>query len=343
MKRDSLECDFFNDMKRYLSLVLILLSCICVCSKPAETNLVKEVELARARANLQTTIERIDKLINALYEKEKLGILNERDYLRLDRLQEARVLAELRLQQGTEDEGKIERLLNEAAENQIEEVSRNNTNQLFEIDNKELLKGTLSGADDSIADGLAAMVNSEKQPEGQEFIQQPVIADVVPVRSGDTNVEKLMNLNPESLLRYREIVADSNERIEEIDKKIEQLQKNLKTLIDEEFPNYGDIYECSRGLMDALYDKSIEQVELRRSLRLLLTQAQMRIWMRYAWESQVKTKVLSPSQKSEGKILSEDEQIVYVPMRLQRTQISDGSIIYQAVPLTVPEPALKEP
>ena len=38
-----------------------------------------------------------------------------------------------------------------------------------------------------------------------------------PVRSGDTN-EKLMNLNPESLLRYREIVADSNERIEEIDK-----------------------------------------------------------------------------------------------------------------------------
>ena len=49
--------------------------------------------------------------------------------------------------------------------------------------------------------------------------------------------------------------------------------------------------------------------------------------MRYAWESQVKTKILSPSQKSEGKIF-EDEQIVYVPMRLQRTQISDGSIIY---------------
>lgn len=329
-------------MKKYLSLVLILVSCICVCSKPAETNLVKEVELTKTRANLQTAIERIDKLINALYEKEKLGVLNEKDYLRLDRLQEARVLAELRLQQGTEDDGRIERLLSETAENQTEEVSGNNTNQLFEIDNKELLKETLPAADESITDRLATIVNSEKQPEGQEGVQ-PVIADAALVSSGDANVEKLLNLNPESLLHYREIVADSNERIGEIEKKIEQLQKNLKTLIDEEFPNYGDIYECSRGLMDALYDKSIEQVELRRGLRLLLTQSQMRIWTRYAWESQTKTKMLSPSQKSESKILPEDEQIVYVPMRLQRTQISDGSIIYQAVPLTTPGPSSKEP
>lgn len=114
-------------------------------------------------------------------------------------------------------------------------------------------------------------------------------------------------------------------------------------MIDEEFPNYGDIYECSRGLMDALYDKSIEQVELRRGLRLLLTQSQMRIWTRYAWESQTKTKMLSQPQKIDSKILPEDEQIVYVPMRLQRTQISDGSIIYQAVPLTTPGPSSKEP
>lgn len=329
-------------MKKYLSLVLILVSCICVCSKPAETNLVKEVELTKTRANLQTAIERIDKLINALYEKEKLGVLNEKDYLRLDRLQEARVLAELRLQQGTEDDGRIERLLSETAENQTEEVSGNNTNQLFEIDNKELLKETLPAADESITDRLATIVNSEKQPEGQEGVQ-PVIADAALVSSGDANVEKLLNLNPESLLHYREIVADSNERIGEIEKKIEQLQKNLKTLIDEEFPNYGDIYECSRGLMDALYDKSIEQVELRRGLRLLLTQSQMRIWMRYAWESQTKTKMLSQPQKIDSKILPEDEQIVYVPMRLQRTQISDGSIIYQAVPLTTPGPSSKEP
>ncbi len=329
-------------MKKYLSLVLILVSCICVCSKPAETNLVKEVELTKTRANLQTAIERIDKLINALYEKEKLGVLNEKDYLRLDRLQEARVLAELRLQQGTEDDGRIERLLSETAENQTEEVSGNNTNQLFEIDNKELLKETLPAADESITDRLATIVNSEKQPEGQEGVQ-PVIADAALVSSGDANVEKLLNLNPESLLHYREIVADSNERIGEIEKKIEQLQKNLKTLIDEEFPNYGDIYECSRGLMDALYDKSIEQVELRRGLRLLLTQSQMRIWTRYAWESQTKTKMLSQPQKIDSKILPEDEQIVYVPMRLQRTQISDGSIIYQAVPLTTPGPSSKEP
>ena len=341
MKRDSLGCDF-NDMKKYLSLVLILVSCICVCSKPAETNLVKEVELTKTRANLQTAIERIDKLINALYEKEKLGVLNEKDYLRLDRLQEARVLAELRLQQGTEDDGRIERLLSETAENQTEEVSGNNTNQLFEIDNKELLKETLPAADESITDRLATIVNSEKQPEGQEGVQ-PVIADAALASSGDANVEKLLNLNPESLLHYREIVADSNERIGEIEKKIEQLQKNLKTLIDEEFPNYGDIYECSRGLMDALYDKSIEQVELRRGLRLLLTQSQMRIWTRYAWESQTKTKMLSQPQKIDSKILPEDEQIVYVPMRLQRTQISDGSIIYQAVPLTTPGPSSKEP
>ena len=341
MKRDSLGCDF-NDMKKYLSLVLILVSCICVCSKPAETNLVKAVEPTKARANLQTAIERIDKLINALYEKEKLGVLNEKDYLRLDRLQEARVLAELRLQQGTEDDGRIERLLSETAENQTEEVSGNNTNQLFEIDNKELLKETLPAADESITDRLATIVNSEKQPEGQEGVQ-PVIADAALVSSGDANVEKLLNLNPESLLHYREIVADSNERIGEIEKKIEQLQKNLKTLIDEEFPNYGDIYECSRGLMDALYDKSIEQVELRRGLRLLLTQSQMRIWTRYAWESQTKTKMLSQPQKIDSKILPEDEQIVYVPMRLQRTQISDGSIIYQAVPLTTPGPSSKEP
>ena len=329
-------------MKKYLSLVLILVSCICVCSKPAETNLVKEVELTKTRANLQTAIERIDKLINALYEKEKWGVLNEKDYLRLDRPQEARVLAELRLQQGTEDDGRIERLLSETAENQTEEVSGNNTNQLFEIDNKELLKETLPAADESITDRLATIVNSEKQPEGQEGVQ-PVIADAALVSSGDANVEKLLNLNPESLLHYREIVADSNERIGEIEKKIEQLQKNLKTLIDEEFPNYGDIYECSRGLMDALYDKSIEQVELRRGLRLLLTQSQMRIWTRYAWESQTKTKMLSQPQKIDSKILPEDEQIVYVPMRLQRTQISDGSIIYQAVPLTTPGPSSKEP
>lgn len=211
-------------MKKYLSLVLILVSCICVCSKPAETNLVKEVELTKTRANLQTAIERIDKLINALYEKEKLGVLNEKDYLRLDRLQEARVLAELRLQQGTEDDGRIERLLSETAENQTEEVSGNNTNQLFEIDNKELLKETLPAADESITDRLATIVNSEKQPEGQEGVQ-PVIADAALVSSGDANVEKLLNLNPESLLHYREIVADSNERIGEIEKKSNSFKK----------------------------------------------------------------------------------------------------------------------
>lgn len=329
-------------MKKYLSLVLLLVCCICVSSKPAETNLVKAVEPTKARANLQTAIERIDKLINALYEKEKLGILNERDYLRLDRLQEARVLAELRLQQGTEDDGRIERLLSEAAENQTEKVVKNNTNQLFGIDDKELLKEALPSTGESVTDRLAAIVNSEKQPEEQGG-GEPSIADALPISSGDANVEKLMNLTPESLLHYRELVADANERIGEIDKKIEILQKNLKTLIDEEFPNYGDIYECSRGLMDALYDKSIEQVELRRNLRLMLTQSQMRIWMRYAWESQAKTKTLSPSLKLDSKILPEEEQIVYVPMRLQRTQISDGSIIYQAVPLSAQEPAIKEP
>jgi len=329
-------------MKKYLSLVLLLVCCFIVSSKPAETNLVKAVEPTKARANLQTAIERIDKLINALYEKEKLGMLNERDYLRLDRLQEARVLAELRLQQGTEDDGRIERLLSDAAENQTEEVVKNNTNQLFEIDDKELLKEALPSTGESVTDKLAAIVNSDKQSEGQEEVE-PVLADAEPVSTGDANVEKLMNLTPESLLHYREIVADANGRITEIDKKIELLQKNLKTLIDEEFPNYGDIYECSRGLMDALYDKSIEQVELRRNLRLLLTQTQMRIWMRYAWESQAKTKMLSPSLKSDSKIFPENEQIVYVPMRLQRTQISDGSIFYQAVPLTAPEPASKEP
>ncbi|MCK9314886.1 MAG: hypothetical protein M0Q48_01905 [Verrucomicrobia bacterium] len=329
-------------MKKYLSLVLLLVCCFIVSSKPAETNLVKAVEPTKARANLQSAIERIDKLINALYEKEKLGMLNERDYLRLDRLQEARVLAELRLQQGTEDDGRIERLLSEAAENRTEEVANNNTNQLFEIDEKELLKETQPGTGESVTDKLAAIVNSEKQSE-ELGVVEPSIADAVPISSGDANLEKLMNLTPESLLHYREIVADANGRITEIDKKIELLQKNLKTLIDEEFPNYGDIYECSRGLMDALYDKSIEQVELRRNLRLMLTQSQMRIWMRYAWESQAKTKMLSPSLKSDSKILPEDEQIVYVPMRLQRTQISDGSVIYQAVPLTTPEPAPKEP
>jgi hypothetical protein len=315
---------------------------ICVSSKPAETNLVKAVEPTKVRANLQSAIERIDKLINALYEKEKLGMLNERDYLRLDRLQEARVLAELRLQQGTEDDGRIERLLSEAAEKQTEEVANNNTNQLFEIDDKELLKETQPSTGGSVTDKLAAIVNSEKQSE-ELGVVDPVIAESASISSGDSNVEKLMNLTPESLLHYREILADANGRITEIDKKIELLQKNLKTLIDEEFPNYGDIYECSRGLMDALYDKSIEQVELRRNLRLMLTQSQMRIWMRYAWESQTKTKMLSPSLKSDSKILPEDEQIVYVPMRLQRTQISDGSVIYQAVPLTASEPALKAP
>lgn len=329
-------------MKKYLSLVLLLVCCICVSSKPAETNLVKAVEPTKARANLQTAIERIDKLINALYEKEKLGILNERDYLRLDRLQEARVLAELRLQQGTEDDGRIERLLSEAAENQTEEVVKNNTNQLFEMDDKELLKETLPSTGESVTDRLAAIVNSEKQPEVQGGVE-PSIANAVPISSGDANVEKLMNLTPESLLHYRELVADANERIGEIDKKIEMLQKNLKTLIDEEFPNYGDIYECSRDLMDVLYDKSIEQVELRRNLRLMLTQSQMRIWMRYAWESQAKTKTLSPPLRLDSKILPEDEQIVYVPMRLRRTQISDGSIIYQAVPLSAQEPAITEP
>lgn len=329
-------------MKKCLSLVLLLVCCFIVSSKPAETNLVKAVEPTKARANLQTAIERIDKLINALYEKEKLGVLNERDYLRLDRLQEARVLAELRLQQGTEDDGRIERLLSEAAENRTEEVANNNTNQLFEIDEKELLKKTQPGTGESVTDKLAAIVNSEKQSE-ELGVVDPSIADAVPISSGDANLEQLMNLTPESLLHYREIVADANGRITEIDKKIELLQRNLKTLIDEEFPNYGDIYECSRGLMDALYDKSIEQVELRRNLRLMLTQSQMRIWMRYAWESQAKTKMLSPSLKSDSKILSEDEPIVYVPMRLQRTQISDGSVIYQAVPLTTLEPALKEP
>jgi hypothetical protein len=53
--------------------------------------------------------------------------------------------------------------------------------------------------------------------------------------------------------------------------------------------------------------------------------------------------MLSQPQKIDSKILPEDEQIVYVPMRLQRTQISDGSIIYQAVPLTTPGPSSKEP
>ena len=56
-------------------------------------------------------IKLIDEKIALIYEKEKKTPLTEADFLRLDRLQEARMIAELRLQTGFGDTNRLNELL----------------------------------------------------------------------------------------------------------------------------------------------------------------------------------------------------------------------------------------
>ncbi len=334
-------------MKNYFTVIILLALCICGYSKPAETNTVQEPQLARAQTNLRATIERIDRLINALYEKEKVTFLNDSEYLRLERLQEARILAEMRLQLGTDDDGRIEKLLADAGEGQREEPIRRPTNQQEQLIEEKLLGDPYLPMDDLGSEGLAAMLREQGMASPGLAGLEPVSTETDSSQSTLSNVEKLLQLSPEVLEHDREITLEAEERIAEIDKKIDQLQNKLNTLIDAEYPDYADLYECSRQQMDAVYDKALEQIELRRSLRLLLTQSQMRTWQRYARESQEKTKspttVPATVLENTHPTSLDDKQIVYVPMQLQKVQMSDGSIIYQAVPLPAPNSPQREP
>ncbi|MBR5604977.1 MAG: hypothetical protein IKW70_00910, partial [Verrucomicrobia bacterium] len=68
---------------------------------------------ANQTQKLTSIIKRIDQLIQDLYDKDKIAPLSEKDLQRLDRLQEARMLAELKLQVGSGDENRLEELLSD--------------------------------------------------------------------------------------------------------------------------------------------------------------------------------------------------------------------------------------
>ena len=87
--------------------------------------------------------------------------------------------------------------------------------------------------------------------------------------------------------------------------------------------------------MDMVYESAITQVELRRELRIVLTEEQFKRWIQLNSPSQQLSPIVLNRSVSASQIISnsEDGSLVYVPMRLIPTQTQDGRTINIAAPL----------
>ena len=111
--------------------------------------------------------------------------------------------------------------------------------------------------------------------------------------------------------------------------------QHIGNQVDQEFPDYSLIFDHSRSIMDMVYESAITQVELRRELRIVLTEEQFKRWIQLNRHSQQLSPVVLNRFVSAPQIIpnSEDGSLIYVPMRLVPTQTQDGRTINIATPL----------
>ena len=316
-------------------------------------------------------IKLIDEKIALIYEKEKKTPLTEADFLRLDRLQEARMIAELRLQTGFGDTNRLNELLADeinVATNLNNAPSTPKTPSSEEIiQNTPLLPQSPSIPTNSPANleeilhqvredyqrenNLSSMDTNNIPSEQNSLIdlstQQPISPSHV-INSSlsnaasqttstltDSQMEAQIGLREDQIESYRNTLTTFKTRIRELNQKIETSQKEINSLIDQEFPDYSLIFDHSRSIMDMVYESAITQVELRRELRIVLTEEQFKRWIQLNRHSQQLSPVVLNRFVSAPQIIpnSEDGSLIYVPMRLVPTQTQDGRTINIATPL----------
>ncbi len=349
-------------MKKVLVLASVIVACGMIVlaqdANPsvASTNKVDSIS-QRATKNLSDTITRIEKKITALYEKDVRTPLSAAELEKLDRLQEARMILELRLKTGAGDVERADALLNEyfyKDEEPSEVESTEDAPQKNAIEKEPAL------AEDNVVPDLSPeasrlweefrkqrklSVDEEAVPTNGDLLEQAkqlfqknqeenALTNKV-AQAGET-LESKLGLQSSQLFSYQEAMSASAQRQNDFEKQMKTLQERIQSMIDDDYPDYTAIYDATRSYGELMYDYTIEQVELRRELAALLSPEQMKIW-----RSESAVKNVAKSSKSEGVSVSdfspmlsgEDESIVYVPMRLVPSQGKDGKKIYKAEPL----------
>ena len=339
-------------MKKYLLLVLV-----CACSASSlilaeNTNDVSTPsrsleQSANQTQKLTSIIKRIDQLIQDLYDKDKIAPLSEKDLQRLDRLQEARMLAELKLQVGSGDEKRLEELLSDTNIESSSQVTPQKVNKVEEIisQTREAPKENISNTDlESILKEL------RKNTKDQQDIDLEAIQSRLKLQPSATNEQNTLNIPEHLEEEYRQILSEYQTRIDTLSKQIDELQQKITLAIDEDYPEYSVIYEHSHNLMELTYERAITQIELRRDLRSILTPEQMKRWLAQnkknisspinseqttKTEAPVKTvpKINTDVLPDENAFEPDEDGIVYVPMRLVPVQTKNGRTVYQAQPL----------
>ncbi|MBQ7589253.1 MAG: hypothetical protein IJU47_01015 [Verrucomicrobia bacterium] len=343
-------------MKKYLLLVLV-----CACSASSlilaeNTNDVSTParsleQSANQTQKLTSIIKRIDQLIQDLYDKDKIAPLSEKDLQRLDRLQEARMLAELKLQVGSGDEKRLEELLSDTNIEAPSEVTPQKVNKIEEIipqtkeAPREMPKENISNTDlESILKEL------RKNTKDQQDVDLETIQSRLKLQASATNEQNALNIPEHLEEEYRQILSEYQTRIDTLTRQIDELQQKITLAIDEDYPEYSVIYEHSHNLMELTYERAITQIELRRDLRSILTPEQMKRWLAQnkknissptnseqtiKAEAPVRTapKINTDALPDENAFEPDEDGIVYVPMRLVPVQTKNGRTVYQAQPL----------
>lgn len=326
-------------MKKWLTLFWIGIGCCVVL--PAQnvgdnnttTNTLALTTQERSQKSLSETIKRIDRKIDELYQKETVTPLNENELLRLDRLQEARMMMELRLKTGAGDMEKVKTLLKEAGEQ--EEANLTDTiNQA---------KPTSSPSEDLLLSDLSESIPGKLVTKENEITNNPP-ESFLPQEPKTDSIETALNLSSDRLEVYRDMVTTSQKRTAEMDEKIAAIQKKIALLVDDTYPDYNAIYAETHDLTELLYDRTIEQVELRRDLKTILSPEQMKLWIaqsKGAKRTAAKKPVSAQTEEAtdiqsilpEQISMGDEEGIVYVPMRLVPIRTEEGKKIYRAEPL----------
>lgn len=339
-------------MKKYLLLVLV-----CACSASSlilaeNTNDVSTPsrsleQSANQTQKLTSIIQRIDQLIQNLYDKDKISPLSEKDLQRLDRLQEARMLAELKLQIGSGDENRLDELLKETIAEETSEIKNTKTNRVEELipPVKEALRKDILNSDiENILKELR-----KDTANRQDIDLESLRASLDLKNTLSTNSQSMLDLPEHLQEEYQQILGEYKTRIDSLSRQIEELQQKITLAIDEDYPEYSAIYEHSHDLMELTYERAITQIELRRDLRSILSPEQMKRWL--AQNKQMlsttpktetakteetpkpATKTDSDIQPDEDAFEPDENGIVYVPMRLVPVKAKNGRTVYQAQPL----------
>lgn len=313
--------------------------------------------LSKSQIRLKELIKKLDKQIDELYEKEKIEALNERDLLKLDRLREARMIAELRLQTGYEDNDEyLKDLIKEVPENEEEvPVKKEDTPDLSKekISLQDLLNKNTEenlGVPDTNAD-TDADIDTElarikellkKSKEGKNFEDTFSQIDSEDTETIEKSSENESVLTGEALAKklklddslkeiFLEIVKDSERKIKELEEEESKAYEELNRIISAEIPNYSDVYENSQTIAKVLYDKALVLIETKDSLRQVLLPEQFKAWEKITAKERI-IKQKGASKRSESASVLNDGDVIYVPMKITAEKNKDGKTIYKAVP-----------